>query len=614
MEEQTPRRRDSDHPRGKLRKGMYILPSLFTTANIAAGFYAILQTVHGTSAEAWHLDFAAMAIGFAVLFDGLDGRVARMTHTASDFGRELDSLADVITFGVAPALLAWMWGFHLLPGTIDPELRLRATQLGSIACFAFLMAGASRLARFNIAKNPQPSNPGRPGKKYFVGMPIPAGAQLQGYRFSIAPSLSPDCGDRRGGRFNRSIFPACALCHRDSIHGFRRPVAPAVDLSSQDSACTSGTAGGISHSMSPLSKPPLSKAPVAKSAASQADLRGTNLYRVAIVGAASLKGKEIAEILRERNFPAVDVRLLDDDESLGQLEAVGDEMSFIQSIRSEQFERVDFTFFASDPRSTRNNWRAARDLGDTIVDLSFALEEEAGASIRSPWIERQTGQPMAPELQPGPVVVAHPAATVLALLALRSEKAAKIQRMVATVFEPASENGQKGMDELHEQTINLLSFQELPKNVFDIQVAFNMVPRYGQRSELALEAVSQRIRKHYRQIASGAAEPSLQVLQAPVFHGHGFSVYLEMEKPVAIADFSQALAGEHVVVSGSPEDTPTSVSAAGQGDILVSLTIDANHKNGVWLWATTDNLRVAALTAVECAETMTASRPRGQIQ
>ena len=176
MEEQTPRRRESDHPRGKLRKGMYILPSLFTTANIAAGFYAILQTVHGASGGARHLDFAAMAIGFAVLFDGLDGRVARMTHTSSDFGRELDSLADVITFGVAPALLAWMWGFHLLPAAIDPDLRLRAVQLGSIACFAFLMAGASRLARFNIAKNPQPSNPGRPGKKYFVGMPIPAGA------------------------------------------------------------------------------------------------------------------------------------------------------------------------------------------------------------------------------------------------------------------------------------------------------------------------------------------------------------------------------------------------------------------------------------------------------
>jgi aspartate-semialdehyde dehydrogenase len=359
---------------------------------------------------------------------------------------------------------------------------------------------------------------------------------------------------------------------------------------------------------------PPAKTSVSKSAAALADLRGTNLYRVAIVGATSLKGKEIAEILRERNFPAVDVRLLDDEESLGRLEAVGDEMSFVQSIRSDQFERVDFTFFASDPRSTRKNWKAARGQGDTIVDLSYALEDEPGASVRSPWIERQTGQPIAPELQPGPVVAAHPAATILAMLALRIEKVSRIQSMVATVFEPASENGQKGMDELHEQTVNLLSFQELPKNVFDIQVAFNMVARYGQRSELALEAVSQRIRKHYKQIAHGAPEPALQVLQAPVFHGHGFSVYLETEKPSAFADLTQALAGEHVVVTGSPEDTPTNVSAAGQPDILVSLTVDANRKNGVWLWATTDNLRVAALTAVECAETLTASRPRGQIQ
>ena len=354
--------------------------------------------------------------------------------------------------------------------------------------------------------------------------------------------------------------------------------------------------------------------PLSKSASSQADSRGAKPYRVAIVGAASLKGKEIAEVLHERNFPAADIRLLDDDESLGKLEAAGDELSFIQSIRSEQFERVDFAFFASDQRSTRNNWKAARDLGDTIVDLSFALEDEAGASIRSPWIERQTGQPPAPELQPGPVVVAHPAASVLALLALRGEKFAKIERMVATVFEPASENGQKGMDELHEQTVNLLSFQELPKNVFDIQVAFNLAARYGQRSDLSLEAVSKRIRRHYRQIAQGAAQPALQVLHAPVFHGHAFSVYLEVEKPVVIAEFSEALAGEHVVVSGSPEDTPTSVSAAGQGDILVEIAIDANRKNGVWLWVTTDNLRMAALTAVECAESMTASRPRGQIQ
>src|SRR5579862_337057 len=176
MEDLTPRRRETDRPHGRMRKGMYILPSLFTTANIAAGFFAILETTRGTLAEPWHLDFASMAIGFAVFFDGLDGRIARMTHTESDFGRELDSLADVVTFGVAPALLAWMWGFHMLPTGLPHQLRVKVMQLGSIACFAFLMAGASRLARFNITHNPQPSNPGRPGKKYFVGMPIPAGA------------------------------------------------------------------------------------------------------------------------------------------------------------------------------------------------------------------------------------------------------------------------------------------------------------------------------------------------------------------------------------------------------------------------------------------------------
>lgn len=353
---------------------------------------------------------------------------------------------------------------------------------------------------------------------------------------------------------------------------------------------------------------------VSKPSPPAADLRGANLYRVAVVGAASLRGKEIVEILKDRNFPAIDVRLLDDDETLGQLEAVGDEMSFIQSVRSEQFERVDFTFFASDARCTRNNWEKAHDLGSAIVDLSSALEDEPGASVRSPWIERQSGLPVPPELQPGPVVVAHPAATVLALLALRSGKAAKIVRLVATVFEPASEFGQKGMDELHEQTVNLLSFQELPKNVFDTQVAFNMVTRYGQRSDFSLDAVSQRILKQYRQIAAGAPLPSLLVMQAPIFHGYAFSVYLELEKPVALEDLSQALAGDHVVVAHSPEDTPTNVSASGQGDILVSLSPDTNHENGVWLWAAADNLRIAALNAVECAEAMTASRPRGQIQ
>jgi len=167
-------------PRRQLSKGMYILPSLFTTANVALGYYAIIEVLHATVADYWHLDNAAKAIGFAVLFDGLDGRIARMTGTTSDFGRELDSLADAITFGVAPAVLAWKWGFFLMPPVLLDDWHhnwhVKLTQLGAIASFLFLIAGVSRLARFNITSNPQPSNPGRPGKKYFVGMPIPAGA------------------------------------------------------------------------------------------------------------------------------------------------------------------------------------------------------------------------------------------------------------------------------------------------------------------------------------------------------------------------------------------------------------------------------------------------------
>lgn len=158
------------------RRGMFILPSLFTAGSIAAGFYAILQSLQGSPTEPHHFDYAALAIGLAVPFDGLDGRIARMTNTTSEFGRELDSLADVITFGVAPSILAYSWGFRMLPVTMDPILRHKVMQFGAVVCFLFLICGACRLARFNTSTDAQPKNPGRPDRKYFVGMPIPAAA------------------------------------------------------------------------------------------------------------------------------------------------------------------------------------------------------------------------------------------------------------------------------------------------------------------------------------------------------------------------------------------------------------------------------------------------------
>lgn len=321
-------------------------------------------------------------------------------------------------------------------------------------------------------------------------------------------------------------------------------------------------------------------------------------------------------MLNERNFPAVDVRLLDDDESIGQLEATGDEINFIQSVRSEQFTHVDFTFFAADAECTRQNWKRARDAGSAIIDLSGALDEEAGANVRSLWIERERGEMWQPELQPAPCIVAHPAAVTLALLLLRARKAGAIRSAAATVLEPASEQGQKGMDELHQQTVNLLSFQPLPKDIFDVQVAFNMVARYGQNSQLSLESLEARVRRHYREIVGAdASQPALLLLQPPVFHGHTLAIFLEMEQAVDQERLSQALAGDHVTLAGTEDDSqPSNVNTAGQANILVSLKSDAARPNGIWLWAAADNLRIAAMTAVECAESMIATRPLGKIQ
>ena len=344
-------------------------------------------------------------------------------------------------------------------------------------------------------------------------------------------------------------------------------------------------------------------------------LREDNSYRVAIVGAGSLKGKEVAEVLGDRNFPSADIKLLDDDESLGQLETVGEEITFIQTVRAEQFDHIDFPFFASAPECTRKNWKAARKAGSAIVDLSYALEDEPDARLRSPWIERQVGQIQTPELQPAPSVVAHPAAVITALLILRMQKAASVRQVVATIFEPASEHGQKGIDELHEQTVNLLSFQQLPKVVFDSQVAFNLLSRYGQDSVPSLATIESRVLKHFKRIAPpGTPVPSFLMLQAPIFHGHAFAIHMQLDKGADIAAISAALAGEHVTITASTEDAPNNVSAAGQADVLVSVIPDATDPNSLWIWAAADNLRVAAATAVESAESLAASRPRGKIQ
>src|SRR5579872_1989102 len=176
---------DPRSPDRRPRRAAYALPTLFTAGNIFLGYISILRSFRGAMLAASgapgasdHFSIAARAIGAAVFLDGLDGRIARMTNTTSDFGREMDSLADVVSFGIAPAVLAYIWGVQFLDSTISEAIRDQISRFGTFAAFLFLLCGAARLARFNIQKNPIPKNPGRSDRKYFVGLPIPAGAAM----------------------------------------------------------------------------------------------------------------------------------------------------------------------------------------------------------------------------------------------------------------------------------------------------------------------------------------------------------------------------------------------------------------------------------------------------
>ena len=338
-------------------------------------------------------------------------------------------------------------------------------------------------------------------------------------------------------------------------------------------------------------------------------------FLVAIVGAATLKGKELKDVLTERNFPSGDIRLLDDEESLGQLESVGDEPSFIQSVTAEHLSGVDFTFFASEEAYTNKTWELARRAGSEIIDITYALDSRPEAVVRAPWLEQELGEGHPVELVTAPVVIAHPASVVLGLLMVRVHKHLKIRHANATVLEPASERGRRGMDELHEQTVNLLSFQQLPMIVFGTQVAFNVVPGYGEGSVPALAVIEERVLRHYRAITNARAPvPSLMLLQAPVFHAYTFSIYIELESPASLENFEAALAGEHLELLREPPNEPSNLSAAGQQDVQIAVRKDARSESGFWIWATADNLRVLASLAVESAEDMAATRPRGKVQ
>lgn len=176
---------DPQSPDRRPRRAAYALPTLFTAGNVFLGFVAILRCIRAATLNAAgqpgvsdNFALAAKFIGAAVFLDGLDGYIARLTNTTSDFGREMDSLADVISFGLAPAILAFTWGVQFADVYLPQQFHGFLRDTGAFISFLFLLCGAVRLARFNVQKNPIPKNPGRADRKYFVGMPIPAGAAM----------------------------------------------------------------------------------------------------------------------------------------------------------------------------------------------------------------------------------------------------------------------------------------------------------------------------------------------------------------------------------------------------------------------------------------------------
>jgi aspartate-semialdehyde dehydrogenase len=215
-------------------------------------------------------------------------------------------------------------------------------------------------------------------------------------------------------------------------------------------------------------------------------------------------------------------------------------------------------------------------------------------------------------------VIAHPAASALAMVLLPLQTAGEVKRVVAHVFEPVSERGRKGISELQEQTVGLLSFKPVPKDVFDEQVSFNLLSAYGEAAPEPLQDVELRLERHLASLlerSGGVAMPSVRLVQAPVFHGHTFSLWVQFGGPVEPNAVAQALASTHVEVRQGEGEPPTVIGQAGQSGVTVgAIHADRNDGHAVWIWMVADNLRITAENAVMLARTLLEPDPSRWVQ
>jgi len=320
---------------------------------------------------------------------------------------------------------------------------------------------------------------------------------------------------------------------------------------------------------------------------------------IALVGGDTLLAKEIREVLGESN-PAPRVQLISAaGDGTAKLSAEDDEPIVMAPLSAESLAGAAVAFLAGSPASSRRALKVNPAGGPRLIDLAGGLEEQPEARLRAPFadsVSRTSDSPIQ--------VIAHPAAIALAMFLGRVSKAAPIRRSVVHVFEPASERGQRGLDELQQQTVGVLSFQKLKTDVFDTQLAFNMLASYGEEALEPLEGIEQRVEKHLASLLTawpGIPMPSLRVIQAPVFHGHSMSAWVEFEENPGADALAKVLAESGLDVR--PDEPPSNVGMAGQSGLSVGgIAVDHNQPRASWFWLASDNLRLAAENAVAVAK------------
>lgn len=321
----------------------------------------------------------------------------------------------------------------------------------------------------------------------------------------------------------------------------------------------------------------------------------------AIVGSGSLLGREIRDLLSD--VPLQTKLIGADKDEAGTLTEESGEAVVMTELDEENLAGARVAFLAGSAESSHKALEILSRLkpGPVLIDLTYVLEDRPGAYLRAPMVEPGNyATPTAAEH-----VVAHPAAIVLALFLTRLNQIRPIRRAVAHVFEPASERGQRGFEELEKQTVNLLTFKQLPKRVYDEQVGFNLLARYGAEAPESLESIETRIERHLATLLSLHGHiplPSIRLIQAPVFHGHSFSVWAEFDQNPGTEALEQALASVQVDVRGADLDPPNVVGVAGQSGIAVgAIATDRNDARASWFWIAADNLRIMAENAVAVA-------------